>query len=490
MLLIHERDFPVDITNPRGHTELVHPRRHAGLDMLMFGHYTASGLLIQTDSASSDINFTAGGAAKDLDIPYTFGDGEWHHIAVTYEASADLWRVYFDGEEVATLVKANVAWGGTLKLGAFAGGADFMTGQMEDFFFSTLLFNPLEIKKTASTRITHSKNVSVNNQLWSFNHYDTATSDLASPLSGVVLDLKPNKAYVDLYAAETTDSVEAKLQDCGTSALTVPVRTFDRTFTSDPGIDVTPIDTFLASDPTSIEVLKLIAGKWSVVADGNSLIDVANTGDRAMSGDLSSTTPSVSSPVRVIISTVPAALAVSQSRENIAGIMELQWGGFTKFVGGTHPDAYATLTAALAAAVAGDCILVAAGYTISAAETISVADILIVFKPGVKITVDTAIATGALLVSAARVDIVGARYEAAFAGTLGSFIQLTASADDCNIVRAFLEANDAGLTVTQALDALASSERNEFRASILATLGVITTPSADAGTANDITIRG
>lgn len=184
----------------------------------------------------------------------------------------------------------------------------------------------------------------------------------------------------------------------------------------------------------------------------------------------------------------PTPSAASTATVGSAGIIELQWTGYTKFVGGSHPDAYASLTAALAAASAGDSILVMASYSSGADETISVSDIKITFMPNVAITATGG--TDALVINAARVNIVGARYIADFTGTLNSFMRFSSNARDCNVEMAFLEANDAGVTVTQAIDFDASSARNSVKASMLATAGAISAPFVDAGTDNDPTIRG
>jgi hypothetical protein len=167
----------------------------------------------------------------------------------------------------------------------------------------------------------------------------------------------------------------------------------------------------------------------------------------------------------------------------------MQWAGVTKWVGGTHPDAYATLTAALAASSAGDHIMIMSNYTITADETINVADIRISFAPGVKITISTGCTFG-LIFAAARIYVCSLRAEATLSGTLTSFFKFTSAGVDCSIERCYLNANNAGLTVTSAVLFDASSARNLVTASKIATLGTITNAFTDNGTDNDPTIRG
>jgi hypothetical protein len=272
----------------------------------------------------------------------------------------------------------------------------------------------------------------------------------------------------------------------------VSVQTFDRTFTSDPDLDANPISTNLASDPTSIEVLKLISGAWSVVADGNSLVEVANTGSRLLTGDISSTTPTSVSPVRIVISSTPSALSVSEATSVQKGIVALENTGFTKFVGGTHPERYESLTAAFVDTVPGDSILLVDGYTASAAETLSVSDVTITFMPSQRVEHQTARATGCLVLDADRIRVKNLNLAVTGSATIvvNAFIQVTANAQDCAVEVAYLEANNATVTVTQGVELIASSARNYINASINTIAGTVTAPLSDAGTNNTVEVRG
>lgn len=464
----------------------------------LIGQWNVTGnnrsIRVQLDTSGDLKVFTSTDGTANTSSSFTpsFTDNTWHHIALRYVASSNTAYLYVDGVQVLAHVAAGNIFtpaSAVFSIGASGAGAEFFAGSIEEAFFTTDTLTDAEIRKLSTYRFDHSKNVPIANQLWTFNHYSGATG-YATVLSSAIYDMYVNSIYVDFIDLDPTDSVEGKLQYMGMSAQTVPVMTFDRTFTSDPNIDVTPIDTYLADDPTSIEVWKYVSGKWSVIADGNSLIDVAATGNRAISGDLATTSPSVSEPVRVIISCAPASVSVTRSKVNVAGVFELQWTGYNKFVGGTHPDAYATLAAAIAAASAGDSILVMGSYSITAAETLNVADVKITFMPGVKVTITGAIATAALIIDAARAQVLGAYYLANFSGTLGAFMRFTSNAKDANIARTYIEAANAGLTVTQSFEFQASSARNFVSGSQLASAGTISTAVSDSGTDNDYAIRG
>jgi DNA-binding cell septation regulator SpoVG len=160
-------------------------------------------------------------------------------------------------------------------------------------------------------------------------------------------------------------------------------------------------------------------------------------------------------------------------------------GGYTKFVG-AGPGSYATITAALAASAPGDSILVTRGYSISAAETVSVSGVKITFMPSVQIT-QTA-AAGCLIVSANDVIIDSPVYEMTAAGTISAAVSVTG--DDCVIEKCRLITNNAGLTVTDAFNLSVVAERNEIRASIKKTAGAVTNSVTDSGTDNLPMIRG
>lgn len=202
---------------------------------------------------------------------------------------------------------------------------------------------------------------------------------------------------------------------------------------------------------------------------------------------IEATPGSLTTSVRITNNTGSAQdIAAVVNHGKSAGELDVEWTGYTKFVGGTHPDAYATLAAAIAASSAGDSILVMESYSVSVAETLSVNDVKITFMPNVFITITAAVY--GLIVSASRCEIVGAKYIGNFSGTIPAFAQI--SGDDNEIRGLQGELNNAGLTVTQGIDFTGASQRNYMSAAIRATSGTLTTNVSDAGTDNDYSIRG
>ena len=425
----------------------------------------------------------------------------WHHLVFVFNDSKKTLEIYFDG-----LLKNSAVFNGTARLIApvsilAIGGrintsvleAPCIIGNIEQAFYVCDPMNALQINKTYSSKINHLQNIVSEKQTWNFNAVGLDGNGAFTPFNNtVIVDKATSNLYLNLSTRGEADFVQATLANESLSPSLVSVQTFDRTFTSDPDLDANPISTNLASDPTSIEVLKLISGAWSVVADGNSLVEVANTGSRLLTGDISSTTPTSVSPVRIVISSTPSALSVSEATSVQKGIVALENTGFTKFVGGTHPERYESLTAAFVDTVPGDSILLVDGYTASAAETLSVSDVTITFMPSQRVEHQTARATGCLVLDADRIRVKNLNLAVTGSATIvvNAFIQVTANAQDCAVEVAYLEANNATVTVTQGVELIASSARNYINASINTIAGTVTAPLSDAGTNNTVEVRG
>ena len=78
--------------------------------------------------------------------------------------------------------------------------------------------------------------------------------------------------------------------------------------------------------------------------------------------------------------------------------------------------------------------------------------------------------------------------QVAFAGTQDAGLRI--EGDDCNITDSRISANDAGLTLTDAIHLTAAAERNYANASVRAIAGTITNTLTDNGTDNGFSVRG
>lgn len=155
----------------------------------------------------------------------------------------------------------------------------------------------------------------------------------------------------------------------------------------------------------------------------------------------------------------------------------------TKFVGGTA-GMYASLTAASISA--GDHVVVYDSISSATDITISANDCLIEFMPGVKLTFTGG--TNGLVVSGSRVILDKVWLEGNFAGTLTSLVQMTGT--EITMRQCYLTANNAGLTVTEAVNMSAASSRCYADFTEYAVTGAIGLKVLNSGTYNAYSIRG
>ena len=228
------------------------------------------------------------------------------------------------------------------------------------------------------------------------------------------------------------------------------------------------------NDIKDISVIEndITSGKWKTI--GNDL--VLEYDETNLTLDWSGLTPTVNRTYTIVVggSPLPASIPI-------------QFGGFTKFVG-FGPGSYTTLTAAIAGSVPGDSILINKSYTTAVQEVINLDDIRIKFMPGVKISSTAAIAESVIKVTGDRVDMDGLHLEIAFAGT--QVAGLRVESDDCNIRDSRINANDAGLTLTDAYLLHTGSDLNYLHGSVR-TIGTVTNTVTDnGGPSNAIDVRG
>jgi hypothetical protein len=166
--------------------------------------------------------------------------------------------------------------------------------------------------------------------------------------------------------------------------------------------------------------------------------------------------------------------------------LPIYMGGYTKFVG-RGPGSYATLAAAIAASTAGDSILVCGDETITSTVTVNVADLTITWMPGVYTIIATNITTG-FAVTGARTRLKSPNVRVTSA--LTSFFDFSATGDDCHLEGGYCEINATAQTIAQVFNLQATASRNYINASINKIAGTLTTPWVDAGTDNELMVRG
>lgn len=230
------------------------------------------------------------------------------------------------------------------------------------------------------------------------------------------------------------------------------------------------------NDALDIKGISLI--EWNTVTDryqirpASDLVDYYT--DDTIFFDWTGLSPTATLQYRLVAGgrTLPAALPT-------------QFGGFTKFVG-LGPGYYTTVAAAVADAAAGDSILVSRGYSVSGEETIDVSDLKIVFMPGAEITVTDG--TVGWRVTGNRVDIQGLNMAVTKSGTLTDGLRI--EGNDGNVKDTRIRTNNAGTTLTNAVNVAAGSLRAYVSASVRADAGTVTNAVVNAGSNTDVNVRG
>jgi hypothetical protein len=198
-----------------------------------------------------------------------------------------------------------------------------------------------------------------------------------------------------------------------------------------------------------------VTQEWDVITDRVRNLDymsgiVTEFDDTNIYLNWSGVTPSANLRYRIVASGTPTAHSFPTFI-----------GGFNKFIG-FGPNSFPTLAAWLADPNTGpgDAVLITKDYTITSGEDVNINDVKIMFMPGVKITVEGG--SKGLILSGNNIHVYNPRYLVDFAGTLAAALELTG--DDCAVSEAFVEADDAGLTLTDPVKIDAGANRCFTRA--------------------------
>ncbi len=224
-------------------------------------------------------------------------DGQWAHIGVTYLRGVN--TVWVNGVAVAS----NSADYGTLGTDIFIGrttsASQYFKGRMSNLcFLKNFDITAQDILKLMSTRVDLPSSVLVGlqDQNWKMNVISEDGKTIAELSDAALLDKKDTKAYL-YFGGASGSRANIRLYDGGLGATAVPVRKFDRKYTSTPP---TTIAHNLPSMPTHVQILhnenadgryRNIAQDASVKADGTNIYV-----------DLSSYTIDATRDVRIVAS--------------------------------------------------------------------------------------------------------------------------------------------------------------------------------------------
>lgn len=235
-----------------------------------------------------------------------FTNGSWHHFAVRYVAATNMWTFFIDGVPFQTREQANLAATSNLfTVGArYTTPEEFFDGRLCQFGYAKAALSDTEVLKLASVRLDLTATVARADQIWEGQYID-ANGIRSSLPKAWLIDQKDVKVYMHIGDdSVSTDSVLLKLYDGGLGGATVPVRKFDRTYTSNPG---TTVAHGLPSRPTVVEI-------WHDQNADGKYVNVANDLQAKVDGtnlyvDLSSLTIDGTHPVNIVLSCGVPAIA-------------------------------------------------------------------------------------------------------------------------------------------------------------------------------------
>jgi|GEM_PF-6814557 len=103
------------------------------------------------------LGLSTGGGYKELDapiLPAMFEDGQWHHVAATYDSAAARAVVYYDGAPwVIGLWSGAIGTSGTAPsyIGSSGGGSEFFHGGIDDMAVHSNAFSPSDVAARYAT---------------------------------------------------------------------------------------------------------------------------------------------------------------------------------------------------------------------------------------------------------------------------------------------------------------------------------------------------
>lgn len=181
-------------------------------------------LWFKSDDAGTDVDFLTSKASEELEIqlgaegvantirfipasqvyidsePGVFTAGEWTHLAVMYDPSSSLAKMYVNGEEVTITKKGTnplstprVQTTGNFYLGSRAGSAHHYNGSMDEVKIWNTIRTAAEIREYMHKPVQSDYQDLI--AYWQFNEGSgTALSDMSSALDGTLLNFEFNAA--------------------------------------------------------------------------------------------------------------------------------------------------------------------------------------------------------------------------------------------------------------------------------------------------------
>ncbi len=261
-------------------------------------------------SLSNEILFSATNAASPSSYAIILSTnpvvtlGEWIHIVMSYDGSTV--RGYINGvlEVSGSLSDLNAVATPKFNLMATQNGVIPTEGKMEQAFFASRALSDAEIKRIYSAKITHNKNVPVENQTWLGSFFSEQNDYVGEFDQDWFVHKTANAVYVD-PGLLPEQQLSLKMQNHSFTSTTVPVETYNTGLLS--AAPSFPINHGLPCSPSDFYVLtegQTTAGDW------DKRYDLLSADSATILGDVSSLTIDGSHRLQIIASCAPVALAL------------------------------------------------------------------------------------------------------------------------------------------------------------------------------------
>lgn len=291
---------------------------------------TRNSRIVITTGSQVQFQIETSGGGFNIIYDHSFADDDYVHLAFVHDETNDLGKIYVNG-----LLVLSEAVTGTLDnltterftIGALGDGTSTFDGAINQAFFANSVLTGEEIRKLASYRIDHNKNIAIADQNW----IATFNGNLANQLdSGWIVDKSADSIWFDFFDLATSDNVGIKLKNENATSHILPVNTFDTGFLS--AAPSFPLSHGLGSVPTQVEVIhegQTTAGDFDDVRDKCSWDDTSIdcTGLNTIDG---------THRLRIVMSTSTVAVAVAPASGTESGIvttLSQTFGGDKAFTG-------------------------------------------------------------------------------------------------------------------------------------------------------------
>lgn len=198
---------------------------------------------IQIATNAMHFTITTNAASWTTDIVTSVVDtwvaNSWHHLAMVWNTDhGNTFSIFIDGKLIREVpgIGLRSATTPNFSLGSVHGVAPFFTGKMYGVgLISGYRVTNADIRKLASTKINHSKNVLGKNQQWQIPE-----SSYSQEFSPIVNSENSNTLYANFLHYPDNYTVDLALLDMGMSPAVVPaVPPFDQTYLANPTFPLT-----------------------------------------------------------------------------------------------------------------------------------------------------------------------------------------------------------------------------------------------------------